>query len=145
MERSVSILGSIISKVFHHSDAPAEPASAPATPQASVEGPAANTAPASPSAEADATAAAQPVDVAEILDGLDQSEHEKLDWRHSIVDLMKLLKLDSSHSARIELAHELHYEGNTEDSATMNIWLHAQVMQKLAENGGKVPDELTKY
>jgi Domain of unknown function (DUF3597) len=59
-----------------------------------------------------------------------------------IVDLMKLLKLDSSLSARRELAKELHYTGDTNDSAAMNIWLHKQVMVKLAENGGKVPDEL---
>ena len=67
---------------------------------------------------------------------------EKLDWRRSIVDLMKLLKLDSSLSARKELAKELHYTGNTNDSAAMNVWLHKQVMIKLAENGGKVPDSL---
>jgi hypothetical protein len=67
---------------------------------------------------------------------------QKLDWRHSIVDLMKLLNLDSSLSARKELAQELHYTGDTNDSASMNIWLHKQVMQKLAENGGKVPDSL---
>jgi hypothetical protein len=64
------------------------------------------------------------------------------DWRHSIVDLMKLLGLDSSLSARKELAQELGYSGDTNDSASMNIWLHKQVMQKLAENGGKVPDSL---
>ena len=67
---------------------------------------------------------------------------QKLDWRHSIVDLMKLLNLDRSLSARKELAQELHYTGDTNDSASMNIWLHKQVMHKLAENGGKVPDSL---
>ena len=67
---------------------------------------------------------------------------QKLDWRHSIVDLMKLLNLDSSLSARKELAQELHYTGDTSDSASMNIWLPEQVMHKLAENGGKVPDSL---
>jgi hypothetical protein len=67
---------------------------------------------------------------------------QKLDWRHSIVDLMKLLNLDRSLSARKELAQELHYTGDTSDSASMNIWLHKQVMHKLAENGGKVPDSL---
>ncbi len=69
---------------------------------------------------------------------------EKLDWRRSIVDLMKLLSLDSSLAARRELAEELHYSGDKNDSATMNIWLHKAVMQKLAENGGKVPEELRK-
>ena len=67
---------------------------------------------------------------------------EKLDWRTSIVDLMKLLDLDSSLSARKELAQELHYSGDVNDSASMNVWLHKQVMRRLAENGGKVPEEL---
>ncbi len=82
------------------------------------------------------------VDVATVLTKLAEQNKEKLDWRRSIVDLMKLLNLDSSLSARKELAKELHYTGNTEDSATMNIWLHKQVMIKLAENGGKVPESL---
>lgn len=68
---------------------------------------------------------------------------QKLDWRNSIVDLMKALDLDSSLSARKELAGELNYTGDTNDSATMNIWLHKALMKKLAENGGKVPSELT--
>src|SRR5262249_40183520 len=67
---------------------------------------------------------------------------EKLDWRRSIVDLMKLLNLDSSLAARKQLAKELHYAGDMNDSASMNVWLHKQVMQKLAENGGKVPADL---
>ena len=62
---------------------------------------------------------------------------EKLDWRTSIVDLTKLLDLDSSLSARKELAQELHYSGDTNDLASMNVWLHKQVMRKLAENGGR--------
>jgi Domain of unknown function (DUF3597) len=70
---------------------------------------------------------------------------KKLDWRRSIVDLMKLLKLDSGLSARKELAKELHYTGDTNDTAAMNVWLHKQVMIKLAENGGKVPDSLKIY
>ena len=82
------------------------------------------------------------VDVEAVLTQMQASHGEQLNWRTSIVDLMKLLGLDSSLSARKELASELHYTGNTEDSASMNIWLHKQVMQKLAENGGKVPDEL---
>ena len=67
---------------------------------------------------------------------------EKLDWKRSIVDLMKLLNLDSSLTARKELAKELSYSGDMSDFASMNIWLHKQVMTKLAENGGKVPDSL---
>ena len=77
-----------------------------------------------------------------MLTQLASQNKEKLDWRKSIVDLMKLLNLDSSLSARKELAKELNYSGDTNDSATMNIWLHKQVMIKLAENGGKVPDSL---
>ena len=67
---------------------------------------------------------------------------QKLDWQHSIVDLMKLVGLDSSLSARQTLAQELQYTGDMKDSAAMNIWLHRQVMTKLAENGGKVPNDL---
>ena len=71
-----------------------------------------------------------------------QKSGQKFDWRHSIVDLMKLLGLDSSQANRQELAKELHYSGDMHDSAAMNIWLHKQVMKKLAENGGKVPADL---
>ena len=82
------------------------------------------------------------VDVEAVLTKLAAESKEKLDWRKSIVDLMKLLKLDSSFSARKELAKELGYSGDSNDSASMNIWLHKQVMQKLAANGGKVPADL---
>jgi hypothetical protein len=67
-----------------------------------------------------------------------------LDWRKSIVDLMKLVDMDSSFSARVELAKELHYTGSTSDSAAMNVWLHQEVIKKISENGGKVPPELLK-
>ena len=97
----MSILGSIISKIFHGSDTTAAPA-------------ATTTAAATPSTAAP-KAAAEQVDVAAVLDALDEKSTQKLDWRHSIVDLMKLLNLDSSHSARIELAKELHYSGDTGD------------------------------
>jgi hypothetical protein len=76
------------------------------------------------------------------MDGLAAQSSERLDWRRSIVDLMKLINLDSGLAARKELAQELNYGGDMNDSASMNIWLHKQVMIKLAENGGKVPDEL---
>ena len=82
------------------------------------------------------------VDVEAVLTGLAAKNKEKLDWRKSIVDLMKLLQLDSSFTARKALAKELGYTGDTNDSASMNIWLHKQVMTKLAENGGKVPADL---
>jgi hypothetical protein len=82
------------------------------------------------------------VDVTAILDGLASKNPEKLDWRSSIVDLMKLVGMDSSLAARKELAKDLDYSGDTNDSATMNIWLHKVVIKKIAENGGKVPNEL---
>ncbi|AOB31873.1 hypothetical protein AKI39_15925 [Bordetella sp. H567] len=82
------------------------------------------------------------VDVRAVLLDLQGKNPQKLNWETSIVDLMKLLGLDSSLAARKSLASELGYSGNMEDSASMNVWLHKQVMTKLAENGGKVPDEL---
>ena len=89
-----------------------------------------------------ATATMTQVDVEAILNKLASEHKEKLDWKHSIVDLMKLVGMDSSLAERKELAAELKYSGDTHDSAAMNIWLHKQVMQKLAENGGKVPASL---
>lgn len=88
------------------------------------------------------TAGANQVDVAATLDKLAAANKEKLDWKHSIVDLMKLVGMDSSISARKDLAADLHYTGDTNDSAKMNMWLHKEVMRKLAENGGKVPADL---
>jgi len=121
----MSIFGSIMSAIFGSGSAKAaEPAAAPAAGGSA------------------ATATATQVDVAAVLSDLASKNKEKLDWRKSIVDLMKLLGLDSSLSARKDLAKELGYTGDTNDSATMNVWLHKQVMQKLAENGGKVPDDL---
>ena len=93
-------------------------------------------------AAAPGAAPAQTVDVAPILDKAVAAKGEKLDWKHSIVDLMKALDIDSSLSARKELAKELGYTGDTNDSASMNIWLHKQVMTKLAANGGKLPPEI---
>ena len=84
------------------------------------------------------------VDVAAVLDKAVAAKGEDLDWRNSIVDLMKALDLDSSLNARKQLAKDLNYTGNTGDSASMNIWLHQQVMDKLAANGGKVPADLLK-
>ena len=95
------------------------------------------------SATATTTAApAQSVDVAPILDKAVAAKKEKLEWRTSIVDLMKALDIDSSLGARKELAKELGYSGDTNDSAAMNIWLHKQVMVKLAANGGKLPADI---
>ena len=87
-------------------------------------------------------AVAQNVDIAAVLDRLAASNKEKLDWKHSIVDLMKLVGMESSLSERKELAAELNYTGDTNDSAKMNTWLHKEVLRKLAENGGKVPADL---
>ena len=87
-------------------------------------------------------APAQTVDVAPILDKAVAAQGEKLAWRTSIVDLMKALDIDSSFAARKELAKELGYTGDSNDSASMNIWLHKQVMTKLAANGGKLPPEI---
>ena len=116
----MSIFGSIMGAIFGHGSAQAS---------------------ASPTA-APSAAPAQTVDVAAIVDKAAAAKGEKLAWRTSIVDLMKALDLDSSLSARKELAQELGYTGDTNDSAAMNIWLHKQVMKKLAESGGKVPEEL---
>jgi hypothetical protein len=134
LECKMSILGSIISKIFHGPEA-----AAAATPDT-----AAMTAATQTTATGTQAAAGQKVDVEAVLDALDEKNPQELDWRHSIVDLMKLLGLDSSHATRKELAKELHYSGDLQDSAAMNIWLHVQVMKKLAENGGKVPDDLRK-
>ncbi len=84
-----------------------------------------------------------PVDLGPILDKAAAAKGGNLDWRNSIVDLMKTVDVDSSLTARKALAHELGYSGNTQDTAAMNIWLHAEVMKKLAENGGKFPLEYT--
>ena len=121
----MSIFGSIMSAIFGTAKAadPSKPTTAPAS---SMPG----------------SAPMSDVDVAAVLNGLAANNKEKLDWKRSIVDLMKLLGLDSSLGARKQLATELGYKGDMNDSATMNIWLHKQVMQKLAANGGKVPAEL---
>ena len=87
-------------------------------------------------------APAATVDVAPILDAAVKAKGEKLEWRTSIVDLMKALDIDSSFTARKELAKELGYTGDSNDSASMNIWLHKQIMVKFAANGGKLPPEI---
>ena len=126
MEAAMSIFGSIMGAIFGHPAAAQSGASSGST-AASGSG---------------AAAPMQQVDVEAVMSNLASQNKEKLDWRKSIVDLMKLLKLDSSLQARKELAKELGFTGNTDDTAPMNIWLHKQVMQKLADNGGKVPADL---
>jgi hypothetical protein len=130
----MSIFGKIMSGIFG-SKAGATPASS----GASGGGTASSTGETPPSAPA---APAQSVDVAAIVDKAAAAKGEKLQWRTSIVDLMKALDIDSSFNARKELAKELGYTGDSNDSATMNIWLHKQVMVKLAANGGKLPPEI---
>lgn len=167
----MSILGTLFSRILPHaraSQAPASaaPAAAPAAPvQASR--PAAPTqaataqaaSPQSPvqsasqqpqsqgmqpqqAAAGTGTATMERVDVAQVLDGMAAHNPNKLNWRNSIVDLMKLVGMDSTLQERKELADELGYQGDKNDSATMNVWLHKEVMQKLEENGGKVPENL---
>jgi hypothetical protein len=131
----MSIFGNIMSAIFSHGAGKASPVSTGGAP------PSATTSTSSTGLATSATPQTQ-VDVEAVLSKLASQSKEKLDWRRSIVDLMKLLNLDSSLTARKELAKELHYSGNMGDSAAMNIWLHKQVMIKLAENGGKVPDSL---
>jgi hypothetical protein len=147
----MSIFGKIMSAIFTGS-AQAQPGGvaqprggvgAPGT--AGVATPATSSPPIAPGAGAGAPAGGAPlanVDLGLTLDNLAKEKKQKLDWKHSIVDLMKLLDLDSSLSARKELARELNYSGDMNDSATMNIWLHKQVMAKLAANGGKLPADL---
>ena len=93
-------------------------------------------------AAAAAAAAISQVDVEAVLTGLAAKSGRPSNWKTSIVDLMTLLGLDSSLSHRVELAKELGYTGDTNDTATMNVWLIKQVMTKLAENGGKVSPNL---
>jgi 3-oxoacyl-ACP reductase-like protein len=140
----MSIFGNIMSAIFGHSSSAAAAATPASAPGAALATAPAQSAPAAaqPGASAPAAASAAPVDVTAIMDGLAAKSSEKLDWRRSIVDLMKHINLDSSLAARKELAQELNFSGDMNDSASMNIWLHKQVMTKLAENGGKVPDEL---
>jgi hypothetical protein len=130
-EQSMSIFGKIMGAIFGHS-ATAAPAG----------GTAAGGASGTAAAPAPAPAPGQSVDVASIVDKAAAAKHEKLEWRTSIVDLMKALDIDSSLAARKELAKELGYTGDTNDSASMNVWLHKQVMAKLAANGGKLPPEI---
>jgi hypothetical protein len=147
----MGILGDIFHKIFPghqpantQAQAPqSSPAAAPApAPAAQAPAPSAGTTGTTGAAAAPAATLNQQVDVEEVLTNMQKQSGQQLNWRSSIVDLLKLLNLDSSLQARKELAAELHYTGDTNDSASMNIWLHKQVMSKLAQNGGKVPADL---
>ncbi|MBO0141419.1 DUF3597 domain-containing protein [Agrobacterium sp. Ap1] len=140
----MSIFSKIKNAIFGSPAAAAEnPAAAPAAtgsaPTAATSSPAPAAASAAPAASPSTSA---PVDVAPILDAAVKKSGQKLDWRHSIVDLMKALGMDASLSERKELAAELGYTGDTGDSAKMNMWLHKALMKKLSENGGNVPADL---
>ena len=152
----MSIFGKLVSAIFGSSHAP-EPAPTPAptswSPSApKPASPAAPASPASPAAPTSSPASAgvpgatgKPMSrpkLEELIKKTASEQREDLNWRESIVDLMKLFKLDSSLGARKELAKELGYTGALDGSAEMNIWLHRQVMIKLAETGGKVPEHL---
>jgi 3-oxoacyl-ACP reductase-like protein len=134
----MSIFGTILGKIFGTTPAEAAPAAAADVAAAPAD---AAAAPAVAPATVPAEVAAS-VDIAAVLDGLNESNPEELDWRVSIVDLLKVLGLDSSLTARKALAAELKYTGDTSDSASMNIWLHKQVISLVAANGGKVPGDL---
>ena len=116
------------------------PGSTPKQPSPPASG--TGTATAQPKPNTTTTAPTPPVDVEAVLNAMASKNSQKLNWRTSIVDLMKLVGLDSSLQNRKELAGELGYKGDPNDSAAMNIWLHKQVMTQLAANGGKVPAEL---
>lgn len=146
----MGLLSNLMSKIFSHApatatataSAPAAASSPPAEPTAGTQPAAAAPAPTAAPAPSAAKPVMPVVDIAAVLSGLAAKNPEKLDWKRSIVDLMKLVGMDSSLSARKELATELHYTGDMNDSAAMNIWLHKEVLKKLSENGGKVPAEL---
>jgi hypothetical protein len=125
----MSIFGKIMSAIFGTSATAATPGTTPAAGGAT-------------STAGSGAAPADSVDVAGILDKAVAAKGEKLEWKTSIVDLMKALDIDSSLTARKELAKELGFTGDTNDSATMNIWLHKQMMAKLAANGGKLPADI---
>lgn len=145
----MGLFSGIMNKIFGHAAASRPAAASPTTalPAASPAAPAEPiavpqvTGPPAP-AVAPPAASMSVVDVAAVLDDLADSHDEKLDWRRSIVDLMKLVGIDSSLTARKELAREFDYTGDTGDSAKMNVWLHREVIMRLAANGGKVPADL---
>lgn len=138
----MGMFSDLMNKIFHHggvAERPYDAAPSGTIPtSAQQERNAAATTTATP-------AAIGTVDVEVILDKLASENPQKLDWRHSIVDMMKLLGMDSSLAARKDLAQDLHYTGDTHDSATMNLWLHKVVISKIAENGGKVPADLHSH
>jgi hypothetical protein len=133
----MSIFGRIKDAIFG-SKAQARPAP-PSSPPPASRTPSAGAAPTAAPKPAQAPAQQQVVDVEAVLEKMAADNSQKLNWRTSIVDLMKLVGMDSSLENRKELARELGYTGDQNDSAAMNIWLHKRVMKELAAHGGKVP------
>ena len=134
----MSIFGKIRDAIFGRKKAE------PGSPQATPAGQAGGQAPRTPGAAPAPAPTMEQVDVEQVLTGLQREKgNPDLNWRTSIVDLMKLLGIDSSLDNRKELATELGYTGDKDGSAEMNIWLHKAVMRELAKNGGKVPSNLT--
>ena len=138
----MGLLSNLMSKIFSHAGTATPVTAGTSAPQPVPS--AAPTTAAQPGGAAATTAPPQTVDIAAVLDGLAAKNPEKLDWKRSIVDLMKLVGMDSSFAARKQLATELHYTGDPNDSAAMNVWLHKQVLIKLSQNGGKVPQDLLR-
>jgi len=132
----MSILGKIFGRIFPHANA----GQAPASPQATQPAPA-GTAPQAAPQQAPA-ATMERVDIEKVLDGMAANNSQKLNWRTSIVDLMKLVGMDSTLQERKDLADELGYSGDKNDSAKMNMWLHKEVLKRMEQNGGKVPANL---
>jgi len=140
----LGIFDKIKGAIFGRAEAAPAEAPAPTSGSAPASQPAAPASPAAPmpTASASPAAPAQPVDVTAILEKAVAAKKQKLNWRTSIVDLMKALDMESSLAERKELAAELGYTGSTSDTAAMNVWLHKALLRKLADNGGKVPAEL---
>ncbi len=137
----MGIFDKIKGAIFGRAEAAEAPA--PSSSSAPASQPAAPASPAAPAPTASAAPApAQPVDVAAILNAAVAAKKQKLNWKTSIVDLMKALDMESSLAERRELAAELGYTGSTSDTAAMNMWLHKALLKKLADNGGKVPADL---
>ena len=128
----MGMFNDLMNKIFRHAEPAERSSGAPVSAPASAVTTGTTIAP----------AAVAQVDVGTILTKLASEKNEKLDWRHSIVDLMKLIDMDSSLAARKDLAADLKYSGDTTNSASMNIWLHNEVMRKLAANGGNIPADL---
>jgi hypothetical protein len=127
----MSIIGKIMSAIFDQAGTTPADEGVPVSTSASTTSP--PTAPAAPP---------RSVEIAPILDKAVAAKEEQLEWRTSIVDLMKALDIDAGRATRQQLAKELGYTGDANDSASMNVWLHKEVMEKLAASGARLPPEI---